>query len=312
MRSKSMRTRRRGVTAMMAALVTASALALTAFPASSPARAEAGSEQAFDAIKSEVFGARPILDGRGIVTLDAPYRPDDVRAVPLDIAARFVDGRTVRAVTVIVDNNPMPVVAAFAIGQPRADVGLGLKFRLNQQSNVRAVVEASDGRLYMTSRLVKFAGGQAACAAPPSAPPEVIAANLGKMALTEVASKMALTEVASKMAQTEVASKSGTQSRATAQTSLTPRLRFELSHPNHTGMVLDQITLLYTPVRMVERVTVRQGEKTVLEMSGSIALSENPVVEFDIARTTAADIAIAVTDTDGAKFERTFPFGAGS
>jgi sulfur-oxidizing protein SoxY len=288
---------------MIAAFVTASALALMAIPTVSPARADAGPELAFDAIKSEVFGARPILDGRGIVTLDAPYRPDDVRAVPLDIAARFADGRTVRAVTVIVDNNPMPVVAAFTIGQPRADVGLGLKFRLNQQSNVRAVVEASDGRLYMTSRLVKFAGGQAACAAPPSAPPEVIAANLGKMALTEVASKMA---------QTEVASKSGTQSRAAAQSSLTPRLRFELSHPNHTGMVLDQITLLYTPVRMVERMTVRQGEKTVLEMLGSIALSENPVVEFDIARTTAADVAIAVTDTDGAKFERTFPFGAGS
>lgn len=248
--------------------------------------AEAGS--VFDDIKPEIFGARPILDGRGILTMKAPYRPDDVRAVPFDVDARFTDGRTVRAVTFIVDNNPSPVVASFRIGPGRERVSLGIKFRLNQQSDVRAVVEASDGRLYMTSQLVKFAGGQAACAAPPSAPPDEIARNLGKMKLDEVAAGNG------------------------NATSLHPRMKLELSHPNHTGMVLDQQTLLYTPLRMVERLSVRQGSEVVFEMDGSIGLNENPVVEFDIARNGAADVTIDARDTDGTMFERTFPLGPNS
>jgi len=240
----------------------------------------------FEGFRTEAFGNRPILNGNGIVSLKAPYRPDDVRAVPMSVDARLTDGRTISKITFIVDNNPSPVVAAFDIGGHRSSASIAIRFRLNQQSDVRAVVETSDGQLYMVERLVKFAGGQAACAAPPSAPPEVIAANMGKMSLAEIASG--------------------------AQTSLTPRMKLELSHPNHTGMVLDQITLLYTPVKMVEKIAVKQGSDTVFTMAGSIALNENPVIEFDMARNGASDVTIDVLDTDGQRFAKTVQLGPNS
>jgi sulfur-oxidizing protein SoxY len=240
----------------------------------------------FDDIKPAIFGERAILDGRTILSIKAPYRPEDIRAVPFEVEAGFKDGRTVKAVTLIVDNNPSPVAAAFKFGPGRANVGLAIKFRLNQQSDVRAVVEASDGTLYMTGQLVKFPGGQAACSAPPSTPPEESAANMGKMTLAEVA--------------------------VGAVSTINQRVRLDLSHPNHTGMVLDQITLLYTPLKMVKELAVRQGDETVFEMEGSIALNENPTIEFDYRRTGAATLTVVARDTDDVAFERTFPLGPAS
>ena len=248
----------------------------------------AHAESAFEVIRTSVFGQRAILDGRGIVSMSVPARPEDIRAVPFTVDAAFRDGRTVKAVTFVVDNNPSPVAARFTFGRGRDHVGLGIKFRLNQQSDARAVVEASDGKLYMVHELIKFPGGQAACSAPPSTPADQIAANMGKMKLAEVANTGA------------------------SATSATPRVRFELAHPNHTGMVLDQITLLYTPLKMVSSLTVRQGEEPVFEMEGSIALNENPVIEFDYARSGASNMTFIATDTDGATFEHTFPLGPSS
>ncbi len=248
----------------------------------------AHAETAFDIIRSTVFGPKPIFDGHGIVSMSVPTRPEDIRAVPFTVDAAFKDGRTIRSVTFLVDNNPSPVIAAFKFPAGRDHVGLALKFRLNQGSDARAVVEASDGKLYMVHELIKFPGGQAACSAPPATPPAETAANMGKMKLAEV-----------------------TVPGATAS-SKTPRMRLEFSHPNHTGMVLDQITLLYTPLKMVNSITVKQGDEPVFEMEGSIGLNENPVIEFDFARSGTASMSIVATDTDGGRFEHSFPLGPSS
>lgn len=244
-------------------------------------------ETVFDELRPAIFGQRAILDGHGVVSIKAPYRPEDIRAVPFDVEASFKDGRTVKSVTFVVDNNPSPVAASFKFGPGRDHVGLGIKFRLNQQSDVRAVVEASDGRLYMVSQLVKFPGGQAACSAPPQTPAHEIAANMGKMTLAEV-------------------------STGAAVSSATPRVKFRLAHPNHTGMVLDQITLLYTPLKMIEKLSVQQGDETVFDMEGSIALNENPVIEFDYRRNGATQLSAVARDTDGSEFTAVFAAGAGS
>lgn len=241
----------------------------------------------FDELRPAIFGQRAILDGHGIVSISAPNRPEDIRAVPFDLEANLKDGRTIKAITLVVDNNPSPVAASFTFGPGRDHVGLGIKFRLNQQSDIRAVVEASDGKLYMVSQLVKFPGGQAACSAPPSTPAAESAANMGKMKLTDVAN-------------------------AVAASSVNPRVRFDLSHPNHTGMVLDQITLLYTPLKMIEKLSVRQGDEPVFDMEGSIALNENPTIEFDYRRNGATQMTFVATDSDGAVFEHALPVGPSS
>ena len=242
----------------------------------------------WDEIKGSVYGTKKIEDGRGIVSIEAEARPDDMRRVPITVDAGFTDGRTIKTVTFIIDENPTPVVAVFHMGGARDKVTLKPEFRVNAQSDVRAVVEASDGTLYMVSRLIKFAGGQASCSAPPAGDPAEIAANMGKMKFEQVATQGAVTAVNAKG-------------------------RIELNHPNHTGMVMDQITLLYTPIKMISEITVKQGDELVFSAEGSIAFSQNPKIDFDMKRNPAAnELSVTMKDTDGGAWTKVFPLGPSS
>src|SRR5687768_6716407 len=79
--------------------------------------AHAGS--AWDEIRAGVFAGRSVKPAGDAIVLTAPNRPLDQRAVPVEVEARFADGRSVRAVTLIVDQNPTPVAAHFDIGGER-------------------------------------------------------------------------------------------------------------------------------------------------------------------------------------------------
>lgn len=235
-------------------------------------------------VKTEVYGSRPIEDGTGLISLKAPYRPDDVRAVPVSIDAALPAGGTIKGVNIFVDENPSPLAAAFKVGGTRSRMALATKVRLNQESFIRAVVETNDGRLYMVSSLVKFAGGQSACSAPPTGDPVEIAANMGKAKLAAVPSSKAVSQASQKV-------------------------RLDVRHPNHTGMALDQMTLLYIPLRMVSKLEVRQGGEPVLEMDGSITLSENPTLEFDFHNKGAETLDVTLKDSDGGEWRHAFDVG---
>lgn len=269
--------------AMAMAVSAFAAMAIASFGAASSA--SAGST--WDGLKAEVVGNRPLQNGIGVIILSAPARPEDQRAVPVSIDAHFADGRTVKTVTLVVDENPMPVAAVFSMGPNQRHVSLKTAIRLNQQTDIRAIVEASDGALYMASRLVKFAGGQAACAAPPTGNPEEIAANMGKMRFVEVPADGNATQIAHEM-------------------------RLMISHPNHTGMAMDQQTLLYIPLRMISTLEVRQGDVKLFDMTGSITLAENPYFEFPVSLTGNHQLNVVLKDSEGSEWSRTLPIRAGS
>jgi sulfur-oxidizing protein SoxY len=70
--------------------------------------------------------------------------------------------------------------------------------------------------------------------------------------------------------------------------------------------------LLYVPLRIITGVEVRQGEERVFAMQGSIALSQDPIVEFDYRSNGAQSLHIEATDSAGASWSRDFPVGQGS
>lgn len=240
--------------------------------------------ESWPSIMAEAYAGRVIEGARDIVTLKAPYRPENVMSVPLTATAELADGRTIRSVTFIVDENPAPIAAVFKLGPNRAQTKITTNIRLDQGSDVRVIVEASDGALYMTERHVKFAGGQASCSAPPNGDPEEILANMGRMDFAV----------------------SGQRAHQSKQKQ---SARFSLSHPNHTGMVLDQITLYYVPLLMVDRIEARQGDELVFEMTGSITLAQDPSVEFDYLTNGASEITVKARDTSGTTWQRRFPIG---
>ncbi|MDE2579482.1 MAG: quinoprotein dehydrogenase-associated SoxYZ-like carrier [Hyphomicrobiales bacterium] len=250
-----------------------------------PAAARAGS--AWDDIRTTVYGSRPVLSGGPIRAFSAPYRAEDQRAVPLSLQAAFGDGRTIKSIAFIVDENPMPVAATFRFADGRDKADLSLWIRLDQQSNARVVVEASDGALYAAEKFVK-ASGLGVCAAPPITDDKEIAATMGRMRFVDLTKDSA----------------GATEVRRHAQ--------MEVLHPQNTGMQMNQVTLLYIPMRYVSRISAQLGATRLFDMEGSMTLCENPRLAFDYRLNGADKIALEVEDTSKAVWKREFPAVAAS
>ncbi|MCH9765302.1 MAG: quinoprotein dehydrogenase-associated SoxYZ-like carrier [Alphaproteobacteria bacterium] len=243
--------------------------------------------EAWDSIRDEVYGNRHMRDGSAVIKLDAPYRPEDLMQVRLHANITLGKGQIIKTIAFVVDNNPSPVAARFTLGQKRRHANFATNIRLNEASDVHVVVETESGELYVVEQHVKFAGGQSSCSAPPAGDPKEIIANMGKMKLKLL-------------------------STPATGTNQTQRVAYELNHPNHTGMVLDQLTLLYVPLMMVSKIEAWQGSDLVFEMDGSITMSQNPSVEFDFLTNGAETLTFTAKDTDGKTWTKTLPIGAGS
>ncbi len=243
-------------------------------------------------LKDEVYGERAIEKAAdGVVTLGAPYRASDDRRVDISATAQFDDGRTVKSLTLIIDENPMPISADFEMNVPLEKFGTNVSMRLNGPSWVRAVVEASDGQLYMSESFVKTSG-LGACAAPPITGVEQALASLGQMDLKGLrGSGNALDRI-------KAAGKGASVQQAT----------LEILHPQHSGMQMDQITLLHLPARYVETVETWGGEEKLFTMTGSISISEDPSISFDLPEGIDA-LRVRITDTDESVFEKRFQLG---
>ena len=230
-------------------------------------------------IQRDVFDSRPISAEDGTVTLDAPYRAEDAAIVPLTIHIPESAG-DVKTLTLIIDKNPAPVAATFHFGDAAGKGArtLSTRVRVNMYSNVRAVVETSDGKLHMATKYVKASGG---CSAPAGKDMDAAMANLGRMKI-------------------KTFDKPGAQ---------TPGLReaqVMIHHPNYTGMQMDQVTREYTPARFVQEMEVKRGGELIFNMEGGISISENPHFRFTYVPAGDDDtLEVTAKDTEGEVFTAT-------
>jgi len=244
---------------------------------------------AWDDIRPAAFGDRAIQDGGEVFTFKAPYRAEDQRAMPLTVEAAFRDGRKVKSVTFVVDENPMPVAAAFRFADDRDRTNLTVNVRLDRASPVRVIVEASDGALYMVEKFVK-ASGLGVCAAPPIGDEREIARTMGQMQVTDLTGS----------------------DKAAGATRFRRNASLDIRHPQNTGMQMNQITLLYIPHRYITAIEVRQGDAKLFDLEGSMTLSENPHLAFDYQVNGAGQLHVTVKDTSNATWEQAFAVGSDS
>ena len=148
------------VPALMAALCLAGPLNLAGSSqasAQTAATQDQPSEETWNSIKGDIFKDRPILDGTGLVVLDAPRRAEDAAVVPIGMRVDFGpdDKRTLQSLTLVIDENPAPVAGTFAIGLRSGLTSISVRVRVNTYSYVRLVAELSDGKLYGVKTFVK-------------------------------------------------------------------------------------------------------------------------------------------------------------
>ena len=77
-------------------------------------------------------------------------------------------------------------------------------------------------------------------------------------------------------------------------------VRTIIRHPMHTGFEIDETSGEVIPAHFIETVTVRHGEKTVLQCDWSRAVSANPYLSFAFSGAKAGDpLSISWKDNKG-------------
>lgn len=227
-------------------------------------------------VRESFFGARPIrADADEVIRLEAPYRAQDAATVPIAIRTRIPQAgdRYIRTVYLIVDRNPSPIAAIFRFTPDSGRAEIETRIRIEEYTPVRAIAELSDGGLYGSARYVKAAGG---CSAPAGKDPEAALARLGRM-------KFHLD-----------------QSVVLGAPNLAQLM---ISHPNHSGLAMDQLTRLYVPAYFVRTINVTYAGRPVVSAEVDFSISENPNFRFYFLPREEGELKAQVVDTKDLKFE---------
>jgi sulfur-oxidizing protein SoxY len=255
------------------------ALAATSFAPSASVKAASEPEDPWPELRAALFDDHEILDGAGVISLDAPYRAADAAIVPVTMTAEIpqTPERYIKAITLVIDQNPAPVAAVFNMTPESGVATIATRVRINAYSNVRAIAETNDGRLYMAARFVKASGG---CSAPALKDQDQALARLGRMKLKQ-SPRVVMGEP--------------------------NQVQLLISHPNYSGLQMNQLTRHYIPAHFVREIKVRYGETPILEVEGAISLSEDPSIHFSFVPREPALLSVEVEDTDDQHFSKAWP-----
>ena len=240
-------------------------------------------EDPWPGLARDIFNGRDLADGTGVIAIEMPYRAEDAAIVPVTLRTALPPGdtRVLKAITLVIDQNPAPVAATFQVG-PGVTM-ISTRVRIDSYTNVHAVAELSDGQLYASAVFVKASGG---CSASTAKNAEEAKANLGQMRFRQF----------SKPADGPAGG---------------PReAQIMIRHPNNSGLQRDQVTLLYVPAFFVSELHVWQGEELVLAMDSGISISEDPNIRFNYLPNGATHFRVEAVDTDGHVFKREWPVDA--
>ena len=232
------------------------------------------------ALAAQIFDGRAVEDGSAVVAIDAPYRAEDAALVPIGLRCLLPagDARRIAGLTLVIDENPSPLAATFALGEASGIRSLSTRVRVDSYTNLHVVAELTDGRLYAAERFVKAAGG---CSAP-AAKPDANATPPGTMRFRQFAS-------------------------APGAEPDSAEAQLLIRHPNYSGMQMDQVTRLYTPAQFVKSVRIWQGAEILVAIESGISISENPSFRFDYRPNGATSFRALMEDSDGRSYRQEWP-----
>jgi sulfur-oxidizing protein SoxY len=239
----------------------------------------AGANDPWPGLVQDIFNNRPVQDGSDVIGLEMPARAEDAAVVPVTLRTRLspADSRQVLSITLVIDQNPAPMAAKFRLGPDAKVSEISTRVRVNTYTDVHAVAELSDGKLYMVKTYVKASGG---CSAPAAKTADESGARLGQMRYRQFAR-------AGEGAATGVR-----------------EAQVMIGHPNNSGLQMDQLTQLYVPAYFINEFRLLQDDSLVLSMEGGISISEDPNIRFTYVSNGAKQFRAEATDTKGHVFRR--------
>lgn len=240
------------------------------------ANSDGADNERWRAVRDSLFAGRTISeDTAGVIELDTPVRAADAAVVPIAIRTQLAQtpSRYIKKVWLVIDRNPSPVGAVFTFTPDSGRADIETRVRVEEYTHVRAVAETSDGKLYMKTNYIKASGG---CSAPAGKDLAAAMASVGRMKL-------------------RIDGDTAPGQPALAQ--------LMISHPNTSGLAIDQLTRLAPPAYFVRSITVSYAGKTVLTADVDFTISENPSLRFYFMPNGAGELKAQVVDTNDLTFE---------
>jgi len=230
-------------------------------------------------VKQLLYDKRDILmDGSDIMSLETPYRALDAATVPVTVKfnENQKDDNFIKSLTLIVDENPSPIVGKFEFSPKIGNATLSTRIRVDKYTYVRAIAEKNNGEKFMISNFVKAAGG---CSAPSLSDMDSVMARLGKM-------KMKFIETSN-------------------NSNILNKAKFLISHPNFSGLQFNQLTRAEIPADFINYLKIEQDGELILKAFPDISLSENPTVTFNYIN-SGGPLKVQVEDSEGRSFNQEF------
>ncbi|GAB6844523.1 sulfur-oxidizing protein SoxY [Methylorubrum rhodinum] len=231
-------------------------------------------------IKKTIFNDRTVEANDSAVKIDAPARALDASLVPVGLT--LADKDNVKGLYFIIDDNPSPYAAHFTFGPAADPAEIKLRVRVNNYTNVHAVVETKDGKLIESAKFVKASGG---CSAPMGMSDEEAMKGMGDMRMKF--------------------SGDGQGGKPVEATLM-------VRHPNFSGMQMNQVTRDYTPARYIEKLDVMHGDQLVFQLAGDISIASNPVINFGIKPDGKGPVKVMASDNQGGRWEHSFALPSAS
>lgn len=246
---------------------------------------EGSDNERWQSIRKSLFADRPIAqDATGIIELEAPIRAADASVVPMAIRTKLpqTPERYVRKLWLVIDKNPSPVGVAFSLTPESGRAEIETRVRVEEYTHARAIAELNDGSLHMHTRFVKASGG---CSAPAGKDAEAALANLGKTKL---------------------------RIEGPVQPGKPALAQLMVSHPQTSGLAIDQLTRLAPAPYFVRSIVVTYGGKPVLTADVDFTISENPSLRFYfLPKAAGGQLKAEIVDTRDRNFTAAIDVNSG-
>ncbi|MGQ0658935.1 MAG: quinoprotein dehydrogenase-associated SoxYZ-like carrier [Chromatiales bacterium] len=229
-------------------------------------------------LKDAFFKDANIIEDKTVIDMTAPYRAEDASLTPVTITAQIpqTPERYIETIYVVVDNNPQPLVGTFHMTPDMGKADLAMRIRIDQYSNVRAIAVLNDGKHHMVSSYVKASGG---CSDP-------FGGDIYEA--LKVAGKIKFRTVGEMLADKPTVG------------------QFSVSHPNFTGMSVNQRTGNIVPPHYVNKLTLTYNDKLIMSAETGISISTDPSYRFFFIPGEGGTLRAEVEDSKGNKYTETF------
>jgi len=217
-----------------------------------------------------------VIEESSAIKIAAPNRAENGAQVPFAFSIDYpmTENRYIKAVSVIADVNPVPLVAVYHFTPKSGKAEVATRIRLEVDSYVHVVAETSDGKFLMNKVPIRAAGG---CGGTIGGDEALARQSAGKMKLS-------------------VKTESVTSQK---------EARLLIKHPMNTGLQRDLVSQGFRPAFFVNKVTATYNGEVVFDADTYIGVSEDPNIQFPFIADKPGTLTVVIKDNEGKEFSTT-------